>query len=1022
MVTEQSGFWESRPIWFLPAVIWGSVTVILAVTIFCLSRNINTVFMHLYYLPLVLIGYYYRKRGIPLILILAGIYVALVIFFDYPSAVEIESAGLRAGMFIIIGVIVAVLSDTLQRKTAEKQQVIENLGESEQRYRSLFENMQEGFAYCRMIYDEQDQPADFIYLAVNNAFGRITGAGTVIGKPVTEVFPEIRSTFPQLFEIYGRVAKTGKPESFDLDFSLLKKWLHITVYSAEQNYFVAVFSDITESRQAEDALRKSEENLRENQIRLANAMDIAHLVNWEFDVASGMFTFDDRFYTLYGSNADREGGNLMSAEAYMREFVYPEDRQNVLAEIQKLLGTKDPAYTGQMEHRIIPRDGSVRTIIARYAPVMGPDGTVIRTYGANQDITERKEMEDALRESEEKFRGIFDTINDGIHIHEIEPDGKPGKFIEVNDVACRMLQYTREELLKSGPLDFVSRDHSRPLPEITTNLSTIGYSLFETEHRRKDGTLVPVEINAHVSSISGKKVVVAIIRDITERKKAIALIQESERRLLDIIDFLPDPTFVIDKDGKVIAWNLAIRDLTGLAPESILGKGNYEYAFLLFGERRPLLIDLVIHMDPDELQRHYRNIQREGKILSGKFHVQSLMGKPADLWIVATPLFNPSGEITGAIESIRDITTIKKTENDLKELTLTLEQRVRDRTRELEGARNYARGLIEADLDPLLLIGTDARIRDVNAACEKITGLDRESLIGSPFLDHIENKEAGKSGFETVLKEGKLIGSRYPILHRDGHVTPVIASSNLYRNSDGSVDGVIVALHDITKILHDEEVINAQLREKEVLLREVHHRVKNNLQIIISLINLELKVAREPDVIESLRDTQNRVRAISLVHERLHMSKDIARIDLGTYLRYLSTSLFTVYQKDPLALRLIFDAGNVVVNVDTAAPLGLIFNELISNMLKYAYPDGRKGECTISAHRDGKTIVLSICDNGVGIPADFDWEHSPSLGLKLVHILIEQLRGTIDLDRTCGTCFTITIPVSERGEEIHRVE
>ena len=142
---------------------------------------------------------------------------------------------------------------------------------------------------------------------------------------------------------------------------------------------------------------KAEQALQENQVRLATAMDIAGLVNWEYDAATGMFTFDDRFYALYETTADREGGNLMPAETYLREFVYPDDRPKVLAAIRNLLATADPEYSGQVEHRITPRDGSIRTIIARFAPVMGPDGTVIRTHGANQDITDLKLMESEIQ-------------------------------------------------------------------------------------------------------------------------------------------------------------------------------------------------------------------------------------------------------------------------------------------------------------------------------------------------------------------------------------------------------------------------------------------------------------------------------------------------------------------------------------------------------------------------------------------------------------------------------------------------
>ncbi|GEM_PF-1987113 len=148
-----------------------------------------------------------------------------------------------------------------------------------------------------------------------------------------------------------------------------------------------------------------------------------------------------------------------------------------------------------------------------------------------EEITERRVAEDALRESEEKFRGIFDSVNDGVHIHEIKPDGKPGKFIEVNQVASQMLQYTREEMLEHTPLDIITGYHNRPLNTIIGELATNGHAIFETEHRRKDGTVIPVEINSHVVSLQGKRVIVGVVRDITERKLAEATLSRVNQKL-----------------------------------------------------------------------------------------------------------------------------------------------------------------------------------------------------------------------------------------------------------------------------------------------------------------------------------------------------------------------------------------------------------------------------------------------------------------------------------------------------------
>ena len=210
------------------------------------------------------------------------------------------------------------------------------------------------------------------------------------------------------------------------------------------------------------------------------------------------------------------------------DFVHPDDRDRIAGTLNGLFTTDREARLH--EFRTKKADGSwtyLEAIGSNLMNIPGIEGFMITL----RDITKRRMTEVALRESEEKFRGIFNNINDAVHIHEIDKNGQPGRFLDVNDVACRMLQYSREELLAAGPLDFADSWHSRPLGEITDDLRDKGHAFFETFHIRKDGTKVPVEINAIVTRILGKKVVVSVIRDITQRKKTEEAIRNAHRQL-----------------------------------------------------------------------------------------------------------------------------------------------------------------------------------------------------------------------------------------------------------------------------------------------------------------------------------------------------------------------------------------------------------------------------------------------------------------------------------------------------------
>ena len=213
---------------------------------------------------------------------------------------------------------------------------------------------------------------------------------------------------------------------------------------------------------------------------------------------------------------------------------------------------------------------------------------------------------------------------------------------------------------------------------------------------------------------------------------------------------------------------------------------------------------------------------------------------------------------------------------------------------------------------------------------------------------------------------------------------------------------------DVTERKRAEEKIKAALREKEVLLKEVHHRVKNNMQVISSILNLQSKYIKNNHTQKVFADSQNRIRSMALVHEKLYESKDLARIDFAEYVRSMTGYLLSLHGTGD-GVRFTIDIKDILLDINTAIPCGLIVNELVSNSLKYAFPKGRKGEIYIGLHSaEDDKLILTVKDNGVGLPKGLDFRKTESLGMQLVIMLTEQLDGSIEVDKKKGTTFKIT--------------
>ena len=329
---------------------------------------------------------------------------------------------------------------------------------------------------------------------------------------------------------------------------------------------------------------------------------------------------------------------------------------------------------------------------------------------------------------------------------------------------------------------------------------------------------------------------------------------------------------------------------------------------------------------------------------------------------------------------------------------------------ELKESEERYRKLVEHSPDAII-VQAEGKIIVVNVAGVRLLGAtSEEEVLGKTLFDFVhpdsvalvkERQDLLEKGVDLPFVEEKYI-------RLDGKIIDTEASTvgfSFYGKS-----ALLTLARDITDRKQAEEQIKASLKEKEVLLKEIHHRVKNNLQIVSSLLYLQSRKTSDDQVLSVLRESQTRVRSMALIHEKLYQCDDLANINLADYIRSLTSYLLNSYGVATHMVKLSVNVESAPLGLDRAIPCGLIINELVSNALKYAFPQGRRGEILVGLLRDGVgKLILTVKDNGVGLPEDMDIDDTPSLGLQLVNTLVRQLDGTIEVDRRGGTEFKMIL-------------
>jgi PAS domain S-box-containing protein len=586
------------------------------------------------------------------------------------------------------------------------------------------------------------------------------------------------------------------------------------------------------------------------------------------------------------------------------------------------------------------------------------------------------ESEEALAESEEKYRTIVESARDAI----ITVDGN-GSIVSWNSAAEKIFGYRAAEMM-GRHIDTIITEENLEKHDFNRIIDReISIMVTDVEGVRKDGTRVPLEISVFSWNYMDEKFITAVIRDVTERKMAENALIESERKFRAVFDGVEDIITIVEirengLPGKYIEVNRAAVEKLGYSRDELLRMTPAD-----MGVSREQSYDII------------KNLLRSGKVTFNRTYI-SRDGRRIPVEVNSRLL--ELGEMKVAVSVARDIT--QRLENE----------------RKLRESEEKYRSLFNLSPEYILLLDPeDGRILDMNSTLAGTLGIPSEELRGRSIyeLEFLSDdvKTEFRSKIEVIERDGTLEPYEMVLTDPSGREYTVRIYNKLI-HAEGR-ECLLIVLNDISDLKRTQSMLEKSLAEKELLLKEIHHRVKNNLMIISSLLSLQSRQVKDRETMDLFRESENRTRSMALIHERLYRSEDLKNIDLAEYLGRLASEIFRSYSADS-RIRLNLEIDELKVDVETAVPLGLIVNELLTNAVKHAFPDG-EGTVTVSLSKRNGTVTLEVSDDGAGFPEDIDWESSPSLGLQLVRSLTEQIDGKVEMISDGGTTFRIIF--TEKG-------
>ena len=800
---------------------------------------------------------------------------------------------------------------------------------------------------------------------------------------------------PSIVDFVQRVISRNSPEKMEV--KLGKRVYLVMFHPLPEEECVNMYGfDISELKELEGKLRDSENKYR-------NIVETSVEGIWIFNSVSETTYVNEKMAEIMGYNREEMVGR------FIWDFAYEEDKG--ISQV-KLANTKqgiDDVY----ELKLLRKDGSLIWVSVSSKGFLDDAGKFAGSVGMFTDITDRKRTERTLLESEEKYRIVADNTFDWEFW--LNPDGR---FVYTSPSCERVTGYSAQEFMDNPDLlqKIIHSDDRQPFLQHKHDTSPSRHGDIEFRIVTKDGEIIWIHhlcqpIYDGEGRYAGSR---GSNRDITEHKRAEEILAFERLQFLSIFDGMDDVVYVTDPyTYEVLYANKAMKEKFG-------------------GE----LVEGTC----------YREFQRKDSPCD--FCTNPIILKERDkpyFWEYYNPMVDrffmimdriikwPDGRDV-RLEIAKDITERKQMEDILKKAHDGLEAKVKERTTELEKAYNLLKeseGRL-AEAQKIAHVGC----YDWNIATNeeywsdelyRIFGLDPQfELNHNTFLNciHPEDLEYVSQAINEALN-GKPYNIDYRIILPDGEEHVIYSQGGVIfdeKNTPIRMRGIVQDITDRKKA--EESLVSIEIARK----REIHHRIKNNLQVISSLLDLQAEKFRnrqnikDSEVLEAFRESQDRVISMALIHEELHKGEGFEKLNFSLYIEELAENLLLTYRLGNSNINLNTDLSeNILFDVDIAIPLGIIINELVSNSLKYAFPEKNDGEIRVKLHREegsDTSFILIVSDNGVGISEDLDIEDLDSLGLQLVTSLVDQLEGELELKRGNGTEFIIRFTVTEESKQV----